>query len=100
MKGNILQAYKDLAIGIVEQAIRDYKSIKNNGYEARINSLDIQEVLDFFNSQWFGVLCDINSDDLVKKLCVFEFTKARPTMQQGCRHKKYEKLFMVKKHMV
>lgn len=68
MKENILQAYKDLAIGIVEQAIRDYKSIKNNGYEARINSLDIQEVLEFFNSQWFGVLCDINGDDLVKKL--------------------------------
>lgn len=28
--------------------------------------------------------------------CVFEFKKARPTMQQGGRHKKYEKLFMVR----
>ena len=28
--------------------------------------------------------------------CVFEFKKARPTIQQGGRHKKYEKLFMVR----
>lgn len=39
----------------------------------------------------------ISEYDMPKEFeCVFEFTKARPTMQQGCRHKKYEKLFMVR----
>ena len=31
--------------------------------------------------------------------CVFEFTKARPTIQQGGKHKKYEKLFMVQNNL-
>lgn len=63
-----MEAYKKLAFAIVEQAASDYKAIKKEMYSAKENKLQIEEVMDFFNSEWFEFLCDIDREVFVKKL--------------------------------
>lgn len=52
--------YEQLAQAIVTQAITDYKRSKN--YEMK------QSIENFFRSEWFMVLTDIDGEKLIKKL--------------------------------
>ena len=52
--------YEQLAQAIVTQAIIDYKRSKN--YEMK------QSIENFFRSEWFMVLTDIDGEKLIKKL--------------------------------
>lgn len=68
MKDKILNGYKNLSLAIVEQAANDYKAIKKEMYSAKENKLQIEEVMDFFNSEWFEFLCDVDREVFIKKL--------------------------------
>lgn len=63
-----IEAYKKLALAIVEQAANDYKAIRKEMYSAKENKLQIEEVMDFFNSEWFEFLCDVDREVFIKKL--------------------------------
>ena len=68
VKDKILNGYKNLSLAIVEQAANDYKAIKKEMYSAKENKLQIEEVMDFFNSEWFEFLCDVDREVFIKKL--------------------------------
>lgn len=70
-----------LAAAIVQQAVEDYrdanKKLKNIPEFARegdrrayVYKLEKEkrDIVKFFRSEWYGVLCDINPDRILKKL--------------------------------
>ena len=73
--------FEALAAAIVKQAVDDYRyadeylkgqhvtkseSWKNRYAHSAAHTKD--EVVKFFRSQWFGVICDIDPDRIIKKL--------------------------------
>lgn len=70
-----------LAAGIVQQAVEDYrdaeKKLKNVPFferegdrEAYIfrQEREMYRIIKFFKSEWYGVLCDIDPDRILRKL--------------------------------
>ena len=59
--------YKKLAMAIVERAIIDYRiAIKNKNYIAK------KALHNFFTSDWFVLLCDLDGEVLMKRLETME----------------------------
>lgn len=68
MKDKILNGYKNLSLAIVEQSIKDYMAVEKGMYIAKENKLDLDEIVDFFYSEWFEFLCDVDREVFIKKL--------------------------------
>lgn len=68
MKDKILNGYKNLSLAIVEQSIRDYMAVEKGMYIAKENKLDLDEIVDFFYSEWFELLVDIDRDVFLDRL--------------------------------
>lgn len=68
--------YKDLANAIIIQAVQDYKDTANRIIFNKINlnqvnqtALDtLDDLYDFFESDWFKKLTNINSEYILKKI--------------------------------
>ena len=56
--------YERLANAIIERAIEDYRKLWNFPKDNYAK----QEIIHFFNSQWFAILTKINSEWLIEKL--------------------------------
>lgn len=63
-----MEAYKNLSLAIVEQSIKDYMAVEKGMYIAKVNKLDLDEIVDFFYSEWFELLVDIDRDVFLDKL--------------------------------
>lgn len=63
-----MEAYKNLSLAIVEQSIKDYMAIERGMYSAKENKLDLDEIVDFFYSEWFELLVDIDRDVFLDRL--------------------------------
>ena len=65
-----------LAAAIVRQAVEDYREAERlERGEIHYSSLGIycpaqtkKEIVRFFRSQWYGILCDIDPERIIKKL--------------------------------
>lgn len=67
-----MEAYKNLSLAIVEQSIKDYMAIERGRIYAKEDKLDLDEIVDFFYSEWFELLVDIDRDvflDKLEKVC-------------------------------
>lgn len=67
-----MEAYKNLSLAIVEQSIKDYMAVEKGMCSAKENKLDLDEIVDFFYSEWFELLVDIDRDvflDKLEKVC-------------------------------
>lgn len=66
-----IECYENLANAIVEQAVKDYirarRVLKKNKDSIDAKRIE-KESLNFFHSNWFNALTDINSDILIKKI--------------------------------
>lgn len=63
--------YERLADEIVIQAVKDYRSALKKLYKHPENPTALErksEVEEFFNSQWFGVLTEIDPEMLISRL--------------------------------
>lgn len=63
-----MEAYKNLSLAIVEQSIKDYMAVEKGMYIAKKNRLDLDEIVDFFYSEWFELLIDIDRDVFLDRL--------------------------------
>ena len=65
------KAYENLANAIVKQAARDYmtalKRLKKNPYD-RKKRKEVRELEEFFHSDWYELLTDVDADYLIRKL--------------------------------
>lgn len=57
--------YMELANAIVLQACCDYQSIKGNSPKDVVRK---ESIKDFFHSELYGLITDIDPDDLIKRL--------------------------------
>lgn len=60
------KGYEDLANAIVIQACIDYQDLLGKNSQADI--LRRESVVDFFHSELYGLITDINPDMLIKRL--------------------------------
>lgn len=63
-----MEAYKNLSLAIVEQSIKDYMAVEKEMCIAKVNKLDLDEIVDFFYSEWFELLVDIDRDVFLDRL--------------------------------
>ena len=65
------KAYENLANAIVKQAARDYmtalKRLKKDPYD-RKKRKEVRELEEFFHSDWYELLTDVDPDYLIRKL--------------------------------
>jgi hypothetical protein len=65
------KAYENLANAIVKQAARDYmtalKRLKKNPYD-RKKRKEVRELEEFFHSDWYELLTDVDPHYLIRKL--------------------------------
>ena len=63
--------YEMLAAAVVERAVLDYRQAQEN-IRTKYNVLDAQNVIRalerFFRSEWFGILSDLDGEELVEML--------------------------------
>lgn len=55
-----MEPYENLANGIILQAVKDYRNTKSNVIRKNIE--------DFFRSEWFVVLTDLDGEMLITEL--------------------------------
>ncbi|MDD2978814.1 MAG: hypothetical protein PHN80_02460 [Hespellia sp.] len=63
--------YTGLANAIILQAVKDYRDALKKLSRGRANKdaeIKKQEILNFFRSDWFGVLTEIDPEMLIRKL--------------------------------
>ena len=68
---NTENPYTGLANAIILQAVKDYRVALKKLSRGRANKdaeIKKQEVLNFFRSDWFGVLTEIDPEMLIRKL--------------------------------
>ena len=68
---NTENPYTGLANAIILQAVKDYRDAIKKLSRGRVNKdaeIKKQEVLNFFRSDWFGVLTEIDPEMLIRKL--------------------------------
>jgi IS1 family transposase len=61
--GDSLTTYQNLANAIVLKAVEDYRFALRHH-----NARTIRDCEDFFRSEWFMFLCDINGEHLIKTI--------------------------------
>lgn len=54
--------WKDLAVAVIEQAIRDYKRLWD------VDSYEKTLIKEFFYSEWFSIVTDIDPEWLIETL--------------------------------
>ena len=65
------EPYKELAVAIILQAVKDYRSAARKykkGKDKDTNQATMDEIENFICSEWFGVLTDIEPKILLRKL--------------------------------
>lgn len=68
---NTEDPYTGLANAIILQAVKDYRDAIKKLSRGRVNKdaeIKKQEILNFFRSEWFGVLTEIDPEMLIRKL--------------------------------
>jgi len=68
---NTEDPYTGLANAIILQAVKDYRDANKRLSRGRANKdaeIKKQEILNFFRSDWFGVLTEIDPEMLIRKL--------------------------------
>ena len=68
---NTEDPYTGLANAIILQAVKDYRDAMKKLSRGRVNKdaeIKKQEILNFFRSDWFGVLTEIDPEMLIRKL--------------------------------
>lgn len=71
--------YKELANSIIITAVNDYRNLlkrkkwlerepRYNGVRIHSVVTDLKIIEDFFHSEWFTLLSDINPGDIIKKI--------------------------------
>lgn len=68
---NTEDPYTGLANAIILQAVKDYRVVLKKLSRGRANKdaeIKKQEILNFFRSDWFGVLTEIDPEMLIRKL--------------------------------
>jgi hypothetical protein len=68
---NTEDPYTGLANAIILQAVKDYRDALKKLSHGRANKdaeIKKQEILNFFRSDWFGVLTEIDPEMLIRKL--------------------------------
>ena len=68
---NTEDPYTGLANAIILQAVKDYRDALKRLSRGRANKdaeIKRQEILNFFRSDWFGVLTEIDPEMLIRKL--------------------------------
>lgn len=68
---NTEDPYTGLANAIILQAVKDYRDVLKRLSRGRANKdaeIKKQEILNFFRSDWFGVLTEIDPEMLIRKL--------------------------------
>lgn len=68
---NTEDPYTGLANAIILQAVKDYRDAIKKLSRGRVNKdaeIKKQEILNFFRSDWFGVLTEIDPEMLIRKL--------------------------------
>ncbi len=68
---NTEDPYTGLANAIILQAVKDYRDALKRLSRGRANKdaeIKKQEILNFFRSDWFGVLTEIDPEMLIRKL--------------------------------
>ena len=72
MQGNNAEdPYTRLANAIILQAVKDYRDANkklSRGKTNRDAEIKKKEVLDFFRSDWFGALTELDPEMLIRKL--------------------------------
>lgn len=62
-----MDGYEMLAAAVVERAVLDYRQAQEN-IRTKYNVLDAQNVIRalerFFRSEWFGILSDLDGEEL------------------------------------
>lgn len=66
-----MDGYEMLAAAVVERAVLDYRQAQEN-IRTKYNVLDAQNVIRalerFFRSEWFGILSDLDGEELVEMM--------------------------------
>ena len=64
-----MDGYEMLAAAVVERAVLDYRQAQEN-IRTKYNVLEAQNVIRnldrFFRSEWFGILSDLDGEDLIE----------------------------------
>ncbi len=64
-----MDGYEMLAAAVVERAVLDYRQAQEN-IRAKYNVLDAQNMIRrlerFFRSEWFGILSELDGEDLIE----------------------------------
>lgn len=66
-----MDGYKELAAAIVEKALMDFKTARNNirnNYNIDYSEKTILEVSQFLRSEWFTMISDLNGCLLLKMI--------------------------------
>ena len=66
-----MDGYKELAAAIVEKALMDFKTARNNirkNYNVDYSEKTILEVSQFLKSEWFTMISDLNGCLLLKMM--------------------------------
>ena len=66
-----MDPYKELANGIVLRAVLDYKAAMRRLARGKIvlsTMKEIKELEDFFRSDWFKVLSDLDGEEVIQQL--------------------------------
>ena len=66
-----MEGYEMLAAAVVERAVLDYRQAQEN-IRAKYNVLDAQNMIrrldQFFRSEWFRILSDLDGEELVEMM--------------------------------
>ena len=66
-----MDGYKELAAAIIEKALMDFKTARNNirkNYNVDYSEKTILEVSQFLKSEWFTMISDLNGCLLLKMM--------------------------------
>lgn len=65
------EPYKELAMAIIMQAVKNYRSAARKykkGKDKEKHKATMDEIENFFRSEWFGVLTDIEPELILNRL--------------------------------
>lgn len=60
------EAYENLANAIVISALNDYQELEDNNTDYISNDFNKKELDEFFNSDWYQILTNVDKDVILK----------------------------------